>query len=733
MFLDIIKFLTKFAIASTIFGCTVIFFIFAKYNQDLPDYNDLKNYQPPITTTVYSANGYLLSQFAQENRVFVPIEMIPDHVKNAFIAAEDRNFYDHIGVDFFAIFRTVISNAVSFLQGKYSLAGASTITQQVVKNFLLTNEKTIERKIKEAILAFKITKDIPKEKILELYLNDIYLGGGSYGVVAAAKNYFNKSIENISITEAAVLATLPKAPSRLNPRKNINKARHRRDWVLSRMAEDKFISKEDYQKLKEEPIEIYDKYMENKVSAHSFSDFIKAKLLVLYGIDNVFKEGIMVRTTLQPELQAIAEKSIQKGIEVYDRRHGYRGVLGNIEFNEDELDINDLSKQLKEFSINKSYKNQWEKALILDYSEDYAFILTENAIIGKIAKEDVQWARKYIEVDEVGDEIAEFTDVFDIGDIILTEVAEEVFHQNDEFCDYIDFIKDDFSEDNQIAVDDVSEDGQIDYIEDINNLDNEDTNVSCLLNDELLYELRQIPEVNGALLAINPHNGNILAMMGGYLDEENKFNRTYHARRQPGSLLKPFGYLAAMENELSPATVIMDEKITLDQGEELPAYKPVNYSGRFYGPTTLRVGLEKSRNVATVRMASQIGLEKISELVSRFGISDSVRPIYSMVLGSVESNLLKLVRSYAMIVNGGRKIEISAIEKIQNRDGKVIYKDQDVECVYCSLEVGQKPKYFPYLDVEEERVTDKLSAYQITSILEGVVKRGTGRRAIAVG
>lgn len=711
MLINITNFFAKFAIALIVFSLSVFFFIFIKYGHNLPNYEGLKNYRPPITTTVYSANGYLLNQFSQENRVFVPIDMIPDHVKNAFIAAEDRNFYSHIGIDFLAIFRTAISNVVSLAHGDKSLGGASTITQQVVKNFLLTNEKTFERKIKEAILAFKITKVLSKDKVLELYLNDIYLGDGSYGVVAAARNYFNKAIEDISIDEAALLATLPKAPSRLNPRKNIEKAKYRRDWVLNRMKEEGFIMDKDFQKYQSSPIVLYDKEMVNKVNAFAFSDFVKSKLLDLYGSDNVFKEGIVVRTTLRPKFQKIAENTLQKGLEKYDMRHGYRGALSNIKFDIENIDIENLSKKLRNFRINQPYKKPWEKAIILDYSEDYAFILTQNSTIGKIHIENVRWAKRYINVDEVGDEIEEFSDIFEIGDVILVQVSDNSFIMGeDNFCDIFDFLS--FNEDRNIAQDDITQD--------------------CSYNHNMFYELKQIPEVNGSLIAINPHNGKILAMMGGYLDEENKFNRSVHAKRQPGSLLKAFGYLAAMESGLNPATIIMDEKITLDQGEDLPPYKPVNYSGKFYGATTLRVGLEKSRNVTTVRMASQIGLEKVREIVERFGISEGIKPIYSMVLGSVESNLMKLVRAYAMIVNGGKKIEISAIEKIQDRNGKVIYKDQGVRCVHCSLNSNQFAKYFPYLDTQEEKITDEVSAYQVTSILEGVVKRGTARRALAV-
>jgi penicillin-binding protein 1A len=705
MLTKIIKFFAKFSIAVIIFTSSIFFFIYIKYSQNLPYYKNLKNYQPPITTTVYSADGYLLNQFAQEDRTFVPIYMIPDHVKNAFISAEDSNFYNHIGVDFLAIIRTAISNTLSLAHGKNSLGGASTITQQVVKNFLLTSEKTLERKIKEAILAFKITRFLPKDKVLELYLNDIYLGDGSYGVVAAAQNYFNKAIDDISISEAALLATLPKAPSRLNPRKNIKKAKYRRDWVLDRMKEDGFISSEDLNNLKQSPIILHDKQMSNKVNAFAFSDFIKGKLIDLYGSENVFKSGIVVRTTLQPKLQKIAEESLQKGLETYDMRHGYRGALGNIVFDRNDINIADLAEKLKDFNITQSYKKTWEKALILDYSDEYAFILTKNQTIGKINIKNTFWAREYISINELGDEIEDFSDVFNIGDIILVQVNDISFEvREDNICDIFDF--------NEIAEDDSSN--------------------YCQFNHEIFYDLKQIPQVNGSLIAINPHNGKIMAMMGGYLDEENKFNRSVHAKRQPGSLLKAFGYLAAMENGLSPATIILDERITLDQGEDLPPYKPVNYSGKFYGPTTLRVGLEKSRNVTTVRMVGQIGLEKVREIVERFGISKGIKPIYSMVLGSVESNLMKLVRAYAMIVNGGKKIEVSAIEKIQDRDGKVIYRDQNVDCVHCVLENGKRAKYFPYLDTEEETLTDKVSAYQVISILEGVVKRGTARRAKAV-
>lgn len=651
-----------------------VYYLFTRYNQDLPDYQQLKSYNPLVTTRLYSYDGELIKEFSKENRVFVSIDSIPRHLISAFLAAEDSNFYKHSGIDLGAIIRAAIANGFTFFKGEgISGGGASTITQQVVKNFLLSNEKTFDRKIKEAILAFKITRTFTKDQIMELYLNQIYLGSSAYGVAAAAQVYFDKSIDELTIEEDALLATLPKAPSKLDPRKNMAKAKARRDWVIKRMMENGFITRQEAYKAMKNPIVIKENKVTVESTANSFSDDIKKALSKDYGSDDVFESGIVVRTTLDTKMQKIAGKALQKGIEEYDRRHGYRGPLTKIKMQKDDPNWQQLLEQTK---IDVLHKDNWSKAVILSYGNNKAEIGLENSKKGFINLESVRWARKYLSVDALGPKIKQMSDVFAIGDVIFVE---------------------------QIS--------------------------------ENLYELRQLPDINGAVMAMDPHTGRVLAMSGGYLDAANQFNRAVQAQRQPGSVLKVFGYIAALENGLTPATIMMDEPITLDQGNGIP-YTPENYSGEYYGPITLRKGLEQSINVTTVRIASQVGLDKVAQTIKRFKVNDNPDPIYSLVLGSSETTLSRIVTAYSMIVNGGKEVEPSLIEKIQDRNGKIIYKrdSRPCNCVFkdpSEYEDGKIP--FPILNDNRKQITDSATAYQITSMLEGVVKRGTAAKAASLG
>ncbi len=672
------KNLIKIIIITTILGILTLgsglFYLYSRYSKDLPDYQKLKSYNPLITTRIYSSDGELIKELSKENRIFVSIDSIPQNLINAFLAAEDSNFYKHSGIDPIAIFRASINNLVTYVTGQgLSSGGASTITQQVVKNFLLTNERTVVRKIKEAILAFKITKQFSKDQILELYLNQIYLGASSYGVASASQAYFDKSIDELEIEEVALLATLPKAPSKLDPRKNIAKAKIRRDWVIDRMFEEKFITRKEAMIAKKKPIILKENAITIESKANSFSDAVKKELTKLYGSDNVFESGIVVQTTLDTRLQKIAGKVLQKGIEDYDKRHGYRGAIAKI-----QIESSDKSEKwyslLEKVTIEKLYKDNWLKAVVLNVDNRKAEIGVINGEKGTINLENIKWARKYINIDSIGGEVKKVSDVLNVGDVIL--------------------------------------------VEEISNN---------------IYHLRQIPEVNGAVMAMDPNSGRILAMSGGYIDADNQFNRATQAKRQPGSVLKTFGYVAALENNLTPATIIMDEPVTLDQGYGLLPYSPSNYSGEFYGPTTLRTGLEKSINVTTVRMASQVGLEKVAETIKRFKINDDPDPIFSLVLGSTETTLEKLVTAYSMIANGGKEITPSIIEKIQDRHGKNIFR---VNNKYCDCNLIDPEKYknsdkipFPILKDNRRAITDSATAYQITSMLEGVVKRGTGAKA----
>jgi penicillin-binding protein 1A len=655
----------------------LIAFLFKIYSQDLPDYEQLKSYTPLITTRLYAADGKLIGEYSKEKRIFVPINSIPKHLINAFLAAEDSNFYHHSGVDPFAIVRAAVLNIFSFAHGGQIVGGASTITQQVVKSFLLTNEQTVKRKIKEAILAYKMTKSFSKDQILELYLNQIYLGSGAYGVAAAAQVYFNKSIDELTIEETALLATLPKAPSRLDPRKGVEKAKIRRDWVIGRMIAENFITQKEGSEAIEKPIILSIKDDEDSTKADFFADNVKKSLTELYGSDNVFENGLLVRTTLDSNLQKIAAKALQEGIENYDLKHGWRGAITKF----DQEKIKDWQQSLAKVNIDRPYKNNWQKAVVLSITKDAAMIGLENADLGSIDLTSLKWARKYINVNSLGPKITKVSEVLSVGDVVLVEK-----------------IKDD------------------------------------------KYNLRQIPEVNGAILAMDPHNGKVLAMMGGYIDAPNQFNRAIQAKRQPGSSLKPFAYIAALENGMNPATIIIDEPISLNQGPGLPLYQPSNFSHQFYGPTTLRTGLEKSINVTTIRMTDQIGLEKIVDVMKRFGVNEDPPKYYSIVLGSLETTLIKMVTAYSEIDNGGKKITPLMIEKIQDRSGRVIYRGQNQACEFCIINgnsgysrIDDSKIILPVLNDSKERIIDSATAYQITSMLEGAVQRGTAGSARSIG
>lgn len=647
-------------ITVVIFG----FLTFKRYSENLPDYEQLKNYSPIITSRLYAADGSLISEFSKEKRIFVPIDNIPKNLINAFLAAEDANFYKHSGIDPTAIFRASVRNFFTVLSGEGTVGGASTITQQVVKNFLLTRERTFQRKIKEAILAFRISQTLSKDKVLELYLNQIYLGSGAYGVAAAAQAYFNKSIDELALEESALLATLPKAPSKLDPRKNLVRAKERRDWVIDRMVAEGFVTSTEAREASEREIVLNDANSGEGIKASFFSDSVKKELSQLYGSDSVFENGYVIRTTLDPRIQNIAVKTLEAGIEQYDRKHGYRGALGKIDVS------GKWQEKLETFDVKKLYKESWDKAVVLSLSGDAATIGVEHGELGTIEFPSVKWAQKYISIDARGAMPKKISDVLSVGDVILVEKT----------------------------------------------------------NREGVFDLKQLPEVNGGFVALDPHTGRVIAMSGGYVDAPNQFNRATQAMRQPGSTMKTFGYIAALENKMTPATIIMDEEITLNQGIGLPPYSPKNYSAEFYGPTTLRKGLENSRNVTTVRMADEVGLDKVVDVIKRFGVNDSPKEIYSLVLGSTETTVLRLATAYGTMVNGGKKITPSMIEKIQDRDGKTIYRRDQRSCENCL-----NSDAIPFLPEISEQITDSATAYQITYMLQGAVERGTAARARAIG
>lgn len=688
-----------------IIGLVSLLVIIIYYSKDLPNFDKLENYKPPVMTRLYTNDGKLLNEYAKERRLFVPIEQIPDVVKNAFISAEDAAFYKHVGVNPKAILSALIDNIKSKYEGSNKVRGGSTITQQVAKNFLLTNEKTLDRKIKEAILSIRMDQNFTKDEILELYLNQIYLGNRSYGVASASLNYFNKSLDEITIEEAALLASLPKAPAKLDPTKNDQSdVLERRNWVLSRMHELGYITDSQFIESTEKPIILRERDIEQVSNGQAFSEEVRKEIVKNYGEEQLLEGGNVIIATLNPKLQALADKYFKMGIENYDRKHGFRGAIDNIYT--DNTFKDNWGELINNYELKDKIRDEWQKAVVLNIDEkkeriiiglkqieqdeeitenveDNEFIQVSNddklLITGYIPLKNLKWAKEYINVNELGPEIKSVSDVkLKIGDVIVVQ-------QN-------------------------------------NKNKNE-------------YLLKQIPAVNGAMVAMNPHNGEILAMMGGYIDSQTDFNRATQAERQPGSIMKTFAYIAALENGYTPASIVIDEEIELNQGANRPPYKPKNNEDMFFGPTTLRVGLEKSRNVATVRLASDVGLSKVAEVIKRFGINKRPRRIYSIVLGSIESNLIKVVRAYSMIVNGGKEIQPTFIEKIQDREGKTIFATDKRECRNCIVDknVDINELIIPTIVDNRKEIIDSATAYQITSMLEGVVQRGTAWRAKAIG
>lgn len=688
-----------------IIGLVSLLVIIIYYSKDLPNFDKLENYKPAVMTRLYTNDGKLLNEYAKERRLFVPIEQIPDVVKNAFISAEDAAFYKHVGVNPKAILSALIDNIKSKYQGTNKVRGGSTITQQVAKNFLLTNEKTLDRKIKEAILSIRMDQNFTKDEILELYLNQIYLGNRSYGVASASLNYFNKSLDEITIEEAALLASLPKAPAKLDPTKNDQSdILERRNWVLSRMHELGYITDSQFIESTEKPIILRERDIEQVSNGQAFSEEVRKEIVKNYGEEQLLEGGNVIITTLNPKLQALADKYFKMGIESYDRKHGFRGAIDNI-YTDNSFKDN-WGELINNYELKDKIRDEWQKAVVLNIDEkkeriiiglkqieqdeeitenveDNEFIQVSNddklLITGYIPLKNLKWAKEYINVNELGPEIKSVSDIkLKIGDIIVVQQ------------------------------------------------DNKNKNE---------YLLKQIPAVNGAMVAMNPHNGEILAMMGGYIDSQTDFNRATQAERQPGSVMKTFAYIAALENGYTPASIVIDEEIELNQGANRPPYKPKNNEDMFFGPTTLRVGLEKSRNVATVRLASDVGLSKVAEVIKRFGINKRPRRIYSIVLGSIESNLIKVVRAYSMIVNGGKEVQPTFIEKIQDREGKTIFATDKRECRNCTVDKNTdiNELIIPTIVDNRKEIIDSATAYQITSMLEGVVQRGTAWRAKAIG
>ena len=635
-----------------ILGIACVLFVFSTlwyFSIGLPDYKKLSNYQPPISSRVYSNNGKLIAEYALEKRLFIPFDSIPKKVINSFLSAEDKNFFNHPGVDAKGIIRALIKNLKN-VAGNKRLEGASTITQQVAKNFLLTNEVSLNRKIKEAILAFRIERAYSKERILELYLNQIYLGQGTYGIAAASLEYFDKSVKDLNYNESALLAALPKAPSKYDPYKYPDVAKYRRNLVLKNLENNNYISKNEFNSFKDSKIKLKRRKIEIVNEANSYTEEVRRAIKEKYGFKKLYSEGLSIRTPLDVAYQTQAINSLRNGIEAYDKRHGWRGALTN------KFKNSKWEDKLKKFKLDPTLN--WKKAEILKINNSGINFQTLNGIKGMISSQKLNWVKNTKKT---------IYDQFEIGDIILVK------------------------------------------------------------KENNLWNLKQYPKVNGGIVVIDPYNGNIKALVGGFNFKSSEFNRVTQAKRQPGSAFKPIVYAAALENGYSPNSIILDAPFVESQGTGLKNWKPENYGKKFYGPSTLRKGIEYSRNLMTVRIAKSLGLNKILELSNKLEIYEDIPELLSVSLGAAETSLLNLTSSYASFVNGGKKITPNLINRIQDRRGKTIFKLENKKCIGCDKFLNNSEE-FPTIKYNNKKIFSEETAYQITSILEGAVKRGTAKK-----
>ncbi len=638
------------------------------FSKDLPDYSQLQDYEPPVMTRVHAADGSLVGEYARERRLYIPIQAVPKLVINAFLAAEDKNFYEHGGLDFTGIARAAFNYAQNFGSQRRP-QGASTITQQVAKNFLLSNEVSFNRKIKEALLALKIERTYSKDKILELYLNEIYLGLGAYGIAAASLVYFDKSVNELTIADAAYLASLPKAPNNYHPFRQRERALERRNWVIDRMAEAGFIKSTDGEKAKRTSLGVTQKPTgAHMFSAEYFAEEVRREIYDRYGEKKLYEGGLSVRTTLDTKMQVLARKTLTDGLVQFDENQGWRGPVAKIDIGGDwGVKLADV-KALSDIA-------PWRLAVVLEAADQSARIglqpgrepggyVSKERTIGILPLEGVKWARSG------GKAVTKVGQVVQPGDVVYVEPA-------------------------KLA-------GQ--------------------------FRLHQVPEVSGAMVVEDPWTGRVLAMVGGFSYDQSQFNRATQALRQPGSSFKPIVYAAALDNGYTPSSLILDAPIEIDQGPGLGVWKPENYEGNFFGPSTLRFGIEHSRNVMTVRLAQDIGMPLIADYAKRFGVYDDLPPYLSFALGAGETTLLRMVTAYAMFDNGGRRVKPTLVDRIQDRYGHTVYRHDERECINCDAKKwADQPE--PSLIDRREQVLDPMTAYQITSIMEGVIQRGTAAGA----
>ena len=650
-----------------------VLWVFWTYGKGLPDYHQLAQYEPDVATRIHAGNGALIAEHAREKRVFMPVEAMPPRLIQAFLSAEDKAFYAHFGVDPRALLRAVVTNAMNYGTGRRPI-GASTITQQVAKNFLLTNEVSIDRKIKEAILALRMEQAFTKDQILALYLNEIYLGQGSYGVAAASLNYFDKPLDQLNLEEMAYLAALPKAPSNYHPTRRTKSATIRRDWVLGEMQQNGFISEAERMQAVAVPLTVVGRSGFDSTDAPYFAEEVRREVVAMFGEEMLYTGGLSVRTTLDPTLQMAARMALERGLESLDRRQGWRGPIGS------HAGAGDIDEILAKHQ--KTMPDNHFAALVTDVTRREAAIYVQGQQ-ARIPFELAFWAYPPRREDDVRPPpLQDLRDALSVGDIVMVQPP--------------------------AATPDLIRDG----------FEPQPADMS----------LSQRPLVEGAIVALDPHTGRLLAMSGGYNFGESEFNRAVQALRQPGSAFKPFVYLAALDQGYNPTTRILDAPLVVDQGAGKPKWKPANYTRRFYGPSIMRVGIEKSRNLMTARLAMSLGMEEIQDYARKFGLNANLPPLLSMSLGAGETTLLRLTSAYGMLVNGGKKITPSLIDRVQNRHGETIYRHDSRDCEACRVEDGWTGQDVPILVDKREQLTSPASAFQMVSMLEGVIKRGTGRR-----
>ncbi len=643
------KIIKKLLIVITLFflvGIIAIFTVLWTYSNKLPDYKFLKNYKPPVSSKVYSGNGVLISDFSTEKRIFVPYNAIPKNIIHSFLSSEDKNFFKHPGVDAKGVLRAIKNNIFNLIKSN-RLEGASTITQQVAKNFLLSNEVSLDRKIKEAILAFRIERALSKERILELYLNQIYLGEGSYGIASASLRYFDKPISDLDYSESALLAALPKAPSKYNPYKNKELATYRRNLVIKNLYENNYISKNKYEELINLKVILKKRKRIFLEDTRYFVEDIRKKIIQDYGYDKVHKQGFNIKTPINLKLQNLASSSLRNGLLEYDKRKGWRGPLENRE-------SKNWNKNLDKFNLEKTIG--WQIAIVKSIDKFKTIIQTASNENGIISYDDINWTRK------------NFNQIFKVNDLI--------------------------------------------YVKKIS---------------DGVFSLRQLPNVNGGIVVMDPYSGRVLAMSGGFSFKKSEFNRVSQAKRQPGSAFKPFIYALALENNYSPSSLILDAPIVLNQGEDLKMWKPENYGKKFYGLSTLRTGVEKSRNLMTVRISQDLGIDKIINFSKKLNIYDDPDELLSVSLGSAETTLINITSAYCSFVNGGKLVSPIIVDRIQDSQGNTIFNNEKRFCENCD-KISFKGKNIPIIKSNFKQIFSPQTAYQMTSILEGAIERGTGKR-----